>query len=33
LHAASLEITLPNRERTVFSVPMPESFNELIQHG
>lgn len=28
LHAESLEITLPNRERKTFHVPVPTSFNE-----
>lgn len=32
LHAQSLEITLPNRERKVFTVPTPKSFEELV-HG
>lgn len=31
LHASSLEITLPNRERKVFKVPMPPQFEELIK--
>lgn len=30
LHAAELEITLPNRERKTFSVPVPESFKEKL---
>lgn len=30
LHAESLEITLPNRERKVFTVPIPAGFKELI---
>lgn len=30
LHAAELEITLPNRERKVFNAPVPESFAELM---
>ena len=29
LHAKSLELTLPNRERKVFVAPVPESFNDL----
>ncbi|MEK7594729.1 MAG: RluA family pseudouridine synthase [Patescibacteria group bacterium] len=31
LHAASLEITLPSRERKVFEVPVPKEFKESIQ--
>jgi len=31
LHAESLEITLPNKQRKVFSAPMPEVFNEMVQ--
>src|SRR5690606_23510478 len=27
LHAASLEITLPNGERTIFTAPLPDEFN------
>lgn len=30
LHATSLEITLPNRERRTFSVPVPEAFAALL---
>lgn len=30
LHASSLEITLPNKERTVFTAPVPEVFNTYI---
>lgn len=30
LHAKELEITLPNSERKVFTVPLPKSFKELI---
>lgn len=30
LHAAELEITLPNRERKTFSVPVPETFKEKL---
>lgn len=30
LHAHSLEITLPNKSRKVFSSPLPESFNNLV---
>jgi 23S rRNA pseudouridine1911/1915/1917 synthase len=30
LHAQELELTLPNRERRTFSVPVPESFEELL---
>lgn len=33
LHATSLELTLPNRERRTFDVPMPESFTELLNNG
>ena len=29
LHAGSLEITLPSGKRTVFTVPMPEEFNNV----
>lgn len=29
LHATSLELTLPNRERKVFTVPVPKIFGEL----
>jgi 23S rRNA pseudouridine1911/1915/1917 synthase len=32
LHAESLEITLPNRKRSTFHVPVPESFSEKT-HG
>ncbi len=31
LHAASLEITLPSRERKVFEVPVPKEFAELVK--
>lgn len=31
LHAKSLEITLPNRERKVFEVPLPAAFAELMK--
>lgn len=31
LHATSLELTLPNRERRVFSVPAPAAFAELLR--
>lgn len=31
LHAASLEITIPLRERQVFSAPLPKIFEELIR--
>ena len=31
LHAKSLEITLPNRERQTFEVPMPSEFNNIIK--
>ena len=31
LHAASLELTLPNRERKVFSAPVPKSFQEAVR--
>lgn len=30
LHAASLEITLPNRERKVFEVPVPSEFYTIV---
>ena len=30
LHAESLEITLPNRERKTFVAPLPPAFNELV---
>jgi 23S rRNA-/tRNA-specific pseudouridylate synthase len=30
LHAAELEITLPNRERKTFHVPIPDSFKEKV---
>jgi 23S rRNA pseudouridine1911/1915/1917 synthase len=30
LHAASLEITLPSKKRQIFSVPMPEIFEEVV---
>ena len=30
LHAAELELTLPNRERKTFHVPIPESFKEKL---
>jgi 23S rRNA pseudouridine1911/1915/1917 synthase len=30
LHAQSLEITLPNRERKIFEVPVPKEFEELV---
>lgn len=30
LHAKSLELTLPNRERKVFEVPTPQEFEELV---
>jgi len=30
LHAQSLEITLPNRERKVFTVPLPDSFGAYL---
>ena len=33
LHAASLEITLPNRERKVFSAPEPIEFTEFLDHA
>ena len=32
LHATSLELTLPNRERKVFKVDVPDSFQELLAH-
>lgn len=31
LHAASLEITIPSRERQTFSAPLPKVFKELIR--
>lgn len=31
LHAHSLEITLPNRERRTFTVPTPPSFEEMVR--
>lgn len=31
LHAHKLEITLPNKERKVFEVPVPESFRSLVK--
>ncbi|MDB5164662.1 MAG: Pseudouridine synthase [Candidatus Saccharibacteria bacterium] len=31
LHAHELELTLPNRERKTFSVPVPKEFEELVQ--
>jgi len=31
LHAESLEITLPNRERRTFSTPMPAAFRAIIE--
>lgn len=31
LHARSLEITLPNRDRRVFEVPAPREFTELVK--
>lgn len=33
LHAQSLEITLPNRERSTFTVPIPTAFTELLKDG
>jgi 23S rRNA pseudouridine1911/1915/1917 synthase len=30
LHARSLEITLPNRQRKIFEVPVPSEFTELL---
>jgi 23S rRNA pseudouridine1911/1915/1917 synthase len=30
LHAAKLELTLPNRERRIFEVPLPDKFKEFI---
>ncbi len=32
LHAHHLELTLPNRERTVFTAPLPPEFAEFMQH-
>jgi 23S rRNA pseudouridine1911/1915/1917 synthase len=31
LHALSLELTLPNRERKTFSAPMPKAFKEFMK--
>lgn len=31
LHAESLEITLPSRERKTFTVPVPKEFKELVE--
>lgn len=31
LHAQSLELTLPNKERRTFEVPVPSEFEELVQ--
>lgn len=31
LHAVSLEITLPNRERLVFKAPLPKAFKDLVK--
>jgi len=31
LHAHSLEVTLPNRERKTFEVPLPDTFQELVK--
>jgi len=31
LHAKSLELTLPNRERKTFETPLPKSFNTLMK--
>jgi 23S rRNA pseudouridine1911/1915/1917 synthase len=31
LHAASLELTLPNKQRKVFSSPLPKEFNQLVK--
>lgn len=33
LHAHMLEITLPNRERKVFTSKVPKSFGEMVSHG
>lgn len=33
LHAYRLEITLPNRRRTIFEAPIPPEFNEVMQNG
>lgn len=33
LHAASLEITLPDGQRKVFSAPTPLEFKRLVDHG
>lgn len=33
LHAASLEIILPNKERAVFTAPLPEEFEEVFHAG
>ncbi|HEY1835633.1 MAG TPA: RluA family pseudouridine synthase [Candidatus Saccharimonadales bacterium] len=32
LHALSLEITLPNRERKTFTAPLPKSFEQKMEH-
>lgn len=33
LHAESLEITLPSRERKLFRAPLPASFRQRLTHG
>lgn len=33
LHAESLEITLPNRERKTFHAPLPPEFKKVAMHG
>ncbi len=34
LHAHTLELTLPNRDRRIFEAPVPESFNDFLNtHG
>lgn len=33
LHAYSLEITLPNKERRTFTAPVPDEFRELLDSG
>lgn len=33
LHAASLEITLPSRERVTFTAPIPDDFNRTLQES
>jgi 23S rRNA pseudouridine1911/1915/1917 synthase len=33
LHAHELELTLPSRERKIFTSPVPQSFNDLLNHS